>query len=187
MQIQPLWHMQQQAQSEHTVGTAALFYFPMLQTIGACKPGLFQTCVLTSREPDAKTPHMDAYAYTDVRIAYSVHPSNKIRFPKLRIKCGVAKSCPGTHTALQAPMLQTTSHYSIKLVSPILKYTLKLASLGTRPLKKKGLVNGGSIQHCRMLGILLIAAPCKACRVFHQTRHTYKHSIFPAWCLATAF
>ena len=25
--------------------------------------------------------------------------------------------------------------------------------------------------------------PCKACRVFCRTRHTYKHSIFPAWCL----
>ena len=25
--------------------------------------------------------------------------------PQLRIKCGVAKSCQGTHTALQAPML----------------------------------------------------------------------------------
>ena len=26
---------------------------------------------------------------------------------QLHIKCGVAKSCPGTHTGLQAPMLQT--------------------------------------------------------------------------------
>ena len=40
---------------------------------------------------------MRAYARTDVRIAY-MQCSDKIRFPKLRIKCGVAKSCPGTHT-----------------------------------------------------------------------------------------
>ena len=41
---------------------------------------------------------------------------------------------------------------------------------------------GGSV-HCGMLGILLIAELCKACRVFCWTRHTYKRSIFPAWCL----
>ena len=34
-----------------------------------------------------------------------------------------------------------------------------------------------------MLGILLIAESCKACRVFCWTRHPYKHSIFPAWRL----
>ena len=34
-----------------------------------------------------------------------------------------------------------------------------------------------------MLGILLIAELCKVCRVFCWTRHTYKRSIFPAWCL----
>jgi len=34
-----------------------------------------------------------------------------------------------------------------------------------------------------MLGILLIAKPCNACRVFCWTRHPYKRSIFPAWCL----
>ena len=35
---------------------------------------------------------------------YSVQCSDKIRFPQLDIKCSVAKSCTGTHTALQAPM-----------------------------------------------------------------------------------
>ena len=40
---------------------------------------------------------------------------------------------------------------------------------------------GGSV-HCGMLGILLIAELCKACRVFCWTRHTYKRSIFPALC-----
>ena len=27
----------------------------------------------------------------------TVYSDDKIRFPQLRIKCGVAKSCPGTH------------------------------------------------------------------------------------------
>jgi len=33
-----------------------------------------------------------------------------------------------------------------------------------------------------MLGILLIAQPCKVCRVFCWNRHSYRR-IFPAWCL----
>ena len=41
------------------------------------------------------------------RHTYSVQCSDKIRFLQLCIKCGIAKSCPGTHTALQAPMLLT--------------------------------------------------------------------------------
>ena len=36
---------------------------------------------------------------------YSVQCSDKICFPQLGIKCSVAKSCPGTNTALQAPMV----------------------------------------------------------------------------------
>ena len=38
---------------------------------------------------------------------------------------------------------------------------------------------GGSV-HCGMLGILLIAEPCKVYRVFCWTRYQYKRSIFPA-------
>ena len=37
---------------------------------------------------------------------YSVQCSDKIYFLQLCIKCGVAKSSPGTHTALQAYMPQ---------------------------------------------------------------------------------
>ena len=37
------------------------------------------------------------------RRTYSVQCSDNM-LPQLRIKCGVAKSCPGTHTALQVPM-----------------------------------------------------------------------------------
>ena len=37
------------------------------------------------------------------RRTYSVQFSDNM-LPQLRIKCGVAKSCPGTHTALQVPM-----------------------------------------------------------------------------------
>ena len=67
--------------------------------------GYFKSCALISWGPDTKThghQHV-AHAYTDVRIAYNV--VTKYVFPQLRIKCGVAKSCPGTHTALQAPMI----------------------------------------------------------------------------------
>ena len=65
--------------------------------------GYFESCVLISRGTDTKThghQHI-AYVSTDVRIAYS----DKIHFPQLCIKCGIVKSCPGTHTALQAPMI----------------------------------------------------------------------------------
>ena len=67
-------------------------------------PGYFESCVLISREPDAKTPYI-AYACLCMhRHTYSVQCSDKICFPQLCIKCGAAKSCPGTHTALQVPM-----------------------------------------------------------------------------------
>ena len=46
--------------------------------------------------------HKRAYVMSDVRIAYSTCSDNML--PQLRIKCGVAKSCPGTHTALQVPV-----------------------------------------------------------------------------------
>ena len=36
---------------------------------------------------------------------YSVQCSDKIHFPQLCIKCSLGKSCPGTHTALQVPMV----------------------------------------------------------------------------------
>ena len=65
-------------------------------------PGLFKLWVLISQGLDAKTrghQHI-ACTCTDICIVYSV----AIRFPQLRIKCGIAKSCLGTHTALQAPM-----------------------------------------------------------------------------------
>ena len=45
-----------------------------------------------------------AYSICMHRRRYSIQCSDKIRFPQLWIKCGVAKSCPGTHTALQALM-----------------------------------------------------------------------------------
>ena len=78
---------------------------------GACRPGhtwalpgLFR--VLISQGPDAKTRGMlpDPYtyiAYTCLRTHGRTYSINTLQ---LRIKSGVAKSCPGTHTALQAPM-----------------------------------------------------------------------------------
>ena len=79
--------------------------------IGACRPKhtralpeLFQiigTNITRTGREDTWSP---AYSICMHRRTYSVQCSDKIRFPQLRIKCGVAKSCPGTHTALQAPM-----------------------------------------------------------------------------------
>ena len=79
--------------------------------IGACRPGhtralprLFRIMrIHITRTGREDTWSVRAYARTDVRIAYS-ECSDKIRFLQLRIKCCVAKSCPGTRTALQAPM-----------------------------------------------------------------------------------
>ena len=48
------------------------------------------------------------------RRSYSLQCSDKIRFPQLRTKCGVAKSCTGTHTALQALMMVATVDILIK-------------------------------------------------------------------------
>ena len=67
----------------------------------------FEACILLSQGPNAKTcgmpsdQHKCAYARADVCIAYSVVAKY---VPQLCIKCGIAKSCPGTHTALQARM-----------------------------------------------------------------------------------
>ena len=77
----------------------------------AC-PGIVQViskhCVLISQGPDAKTngvpsdQHKCAYARTDVHIALQCSDNTLLQ---LCIKCGVAKFCPGTHSALQVPML----------------------------------------------------------------------------------
>ena len=72
--------------------------------LGHC-PDYFESCVLISLEQDTKIPYI-ACLHMHTR-TYSVQCSDKIRFSQLRIKCGVAKSCPGTHTALQAPMATT--------------------------------------------------------------------------------
>ena len=47
-----------------------------------------------------------AYSICVHRHTYSVQCSDKICFLQLHMKCGIAKSCPGTHTALQVPMTQ---------------------------------------------------------------------------------
>ena len=55
---------------------------------------------------------------------YSIQCSDKIR---LRSKCGVAKSCPGTHTALQAPMsmFYLLSSYRLLYLHYICCYTVR--------------------------------------------------------------
>ena len=76
--------------------------------IGACSlgipghcPGYFDSSVLISRGPDAKAHGHQYIAYACTDIQKSAQWTDEIPFPQLRIKCGVAKSCPGTHTALQ--------------------------------------------------------------------------------------
>ena len=69
---------------------------------------ILKHCVLISQGLDVKTrsmpsdQHKRAYTRTDVRIALQCSDN---MLPQLCIKCGVAKFCPGTHSALQAPML----------------------------------------------------------------------------------
>ena len=67
--------------------------------------GYFKSCILISRAPDMNTSYIACACLCTHRRTYSVQCSDKICFPQLRIKCGIAKSCPGTHTALQAPMV----------------------------------------------------------------------------------
>ena len=51
------------------------------------------------------TPYIACVCLCTHRRTYSIQCSDKIRFLQLRIKCSIAKSCLGTHTALQAPMM----------------------------------------------------------------------------------
>ena len=85
--------------------------------IGACRPGRTQalpglfwimcTHITRTRCKDTWSP---AYSICVYRCMYSIQCSDKIRFPQLHIKCGVAKSCPGTDTALQVPMVNHHYH-----------------------------------------------------------------------------
>ena len=62
--------------------------------------GYLNHAYLHHEEQTQRSPilHMHVYACTDVCIVYSI--VTKYAF----CNCDVAKSCPGTHTALQAPM-----------------------------------------------------------------------------------
>ena len=52
-----------------------------------------------------------------------------------------------------------------------------------RKIEKEGLAHRlGWKCTLRNVRNLVIAELCKACRVFCRTRHTYKRSLFPAWC-----
>ena len=73
-------------------------------------PGLFwimRTHIMRTGRKDTWSP---AYSIWVHRRTYSIQCSDKIHFPQLRIKCSVAKSCPGTHTALQAPMILNSKY-----------------------------------------------------------------------------
>ena len=70
------------------------------RVIGACRPrhtralpGLFQIMRTHIARTGRKDMWSPAYSICVHRCTYSVQCSDKIRFPQLRIKCGVAKSC----------------------------------------------------------------------------------------------
>ena len=78
-------------------------------TIGACMPGhtralpgLFQ---IMHTHITRTSPYLVYVCYAQCR--------DKIRFPQLCIKCGVAQSCPGTHTGLQVPMHLTWMYFTL--------------------------------------------------------------------------
>ena len=63
-------------------------------------PGLFRTMCTHITRTGRKDTWSPAYSIYMHRCMYSTQCSDKIRFPQLCIKCGVAKSCPGTPTQL---------------------------------------------------------------------------------------
>ena len=67
-------------------------------------PGLFWIMRIHITRTGCEDTFSPAYSICVHRCTYGVQCSDKIHFPQLCIKCGIAKSCPGTHTALQAPM-----------------------------------------------------------------------------------
>ena len=112
------------------------------QCIGACRPGYFKSCILTSRGQNTKTRgHLHiAYACTDVRIAYSV--LTKYTFHNCASNASVAKFCPGTHTGsagaygpVKESITQLTMYCIIhlhKFQLTMYKYKIKLHSSGRK-------------------------------------------------------
>ena len=102
--------------------------------MSACRPGpwpgqYFESCVLISRGPDAKTGSISICVH---RRAYSVQCSDKIPFPQLRIKCGVAKSqCPAYPCSSASMHLQVSNLAAFRR-DPGAR-VLSLATLWPRP------------------------------------------------------
>ena len=67
-------------------------------------PGLFQIVCTHITRTRRENPLYSICMLTQAQTYYSAQYSDKIHFPQLRIKCRASKSCPGTHTALQASM-----------------------------------------------------------------------------------
>ena len=107
------------------IPTSSPIQHPNVYQTPAC-PGIpgdyFESCVLIPRKLDANTVHAKHGR------RYSVQCSDKIRFSQLRIKYGVAKSCPCTHTALQAPMPDTPTISSQDCNTVI--YSCSLTAIG---------------------------------------------------------
>ena len=158
-------------------------------TIGACRPGhtqalpeLFESCVLISQELDTKTPYI-AYACLRMhRRMYSIQFIDKIRFPQLRIKCSVAKSCLGTHTCLwweQGSLYWThrnkTSSKTVMKLRPH-NTTLYWAKLFPCCCHKCHLVATYFFGKCKRL-ITVTHPECK--QLIHQT--TWRWIIITCW------
>ena len=111
---------------------------------GACRPrhtrampGLFRIMLYSYHEDQTRRhvacPQTPCIAYACLhmhRRTYSVQCSDEICFPQLRIKCGIARSCLGTHTALQAPITSTKRWYNIPLVLVLCKLQTHDAATG---------------------------------------------------------
>ena len=129
--VEYLWHVAY----NYSLGILA-YNNQALSCMGTCKPGhsralprlfwIIHTHITRTRRKDTWSP---AYSICVHRLTHSIQCSDKIRFPQLCIKCSVAKSCPGTHTALQVPMpraMPSDSHGWLLNIKPMLSCMLML-------------------------------------------------------------
>ena len=118
--------------------------------------------------------------------------SDKIRFPQLRIKCSVAKSCPGTHTVLQAPMILNSNyvllsemHVTVCEYGQCLLYPLHpLSACETEQSYKETCMICNHMVLCTLLILFLIRqkTPLTACYkpTYPIQRHSSHHA-FQMW------
>ena len=95
---------------------------PLYTYIGACSPGhtralpgLFRIMHTHNTRTGCEDTWSPAYIICVHRCKYSLQCSDKIRLPQSCFKCGIAKSCPGTHTALQVPVQLSKAFFNLLL------------------------------------------------------------------------